>query len=66
MLCFFEAVWLELLALGRQAAWRPGEIFVGPCRQAAWRHGAVASCDCFHGFAGFAGLRSLFGGRRSG
>ena len=34
------------MALGRQAAWRLGAIFVGPCRQAAWRHGAVASSDC--------------------
>ena len=34
------------MAFGRQAAWRLGAIFVGPCRQAAWRHGAVASSDC--------------------
>ena len=31
-----------LVAFGRQAAWRPGAIMVGPCRQAAWWHGAVA------------------------
>ena len=30
------------MAFGRQAAWRPGAIVVGPCRQAAWWHGAVA------------------------
>ena len=36
---------MSSVAFGRQAAWRLGAIFVGPCRQAAWRHGAV-----LHGF----------------
>ena len=31
-----------LLTFGRQAAWRPGAIIVGPYRQAAWWHEAVA------------------------